>query len=453
MAKTKNRSWIIYLFGALGGLLFGYDTGIISGAILFIKDDLHLNSLTEGLVVSSILVGAMIGSAMSGVLSDKYGRRRIIIISAVIFCIGAIGSAFSVSTGLLVLFRIVLGIGVGNASTLVPMYLSEMAPSEHRGALSGLNQLMIVTGILIAYIVNFGFQNVHSGWRWMLGLAFVPAFLLFVGMIFMPESPRWLIKKGLEERGRSVLKTLRGDTDIDTEINEIKLANNQNEGKLKDLFSKWARPSLMIGAGLAFFQQLIGCNTVIYYAPTTIANAGFGKSAAIFSSIIIGAIDVLVTLVAIFLIDKAGRKRLLLVGNVGMSVSLVFFWIISRFSGTSPATAVLMVVALGSYILFFGISWGPVVWVMLGEIFPLNVRGIGVGISSVINWLSNLVVSLTFPSLLQQFGNFLFVIYAIIGVAAFLFVKNVVIETSHKSLEQIERELHKQGSLKESMVQ
>lgn len=440
--KLKINNLAIYFFGALGGLLFGYDTGIISGAILFIKSDLHLNSLSEGIVVSSILVGAMFGSITSGLLSDRYGRRKIIMAAAVVFCIGAIGSATASGIGVLVTSRIILGIAVGGSSTLVPMYLSELAPYEHRGALSSLNQLMITIGILLAYLINFVFSNTSEGWRWMLGIAFVPALVLLIGMLFLPESPRWLLKNGKKELAYSILGQLRKGKDISWEINEINNANRQDKGGLKDLTSSWARPSLIIGVGLAFFQQIIGCNTVIYYTPTTIASTGLGKSSSILATIVIGIVNVFVTILSIRIIDKVGRKKLLMVGNVGMSISLILLWMLSLHSGGAGHAAIFTVIFLGSYILFFGVSWGPVVWVMLGEIFPLNMRGIGMGIGSLVNWLANLLVSLTFPMLLAKFGTLLFVFYAVTGVLAFLFVHRFVIETSNKSLEQIELELH-----------
>lgn len=446
MEKKKISNPIIYFFGALGGLLFGYDTGIISGAILFIKDAMKLSAFTEGVVVSSILLGAMAGSILSGLLSDRYGRRRIILFASLIFCLGSLGSALSVNTAELVAFRIVLGVAVGFSSTLVPMYLSEIAPYQHRGALSSLNQLMITIGILAAYLINAVFANVGSGWRYMLGFAVVPATVLFIGMFFLPESPRWLLKVGREEEAILILRRLRGEEDIDWEINQINNANKQDRGGLKDLFSQWMKPALVIGVGLAFFQQIIGCNTVIYYTPTTIANTGFGKSASILATIVIGIVNMLVTIVAIRIIDKIGRKKLLVIGNIGMSASLFIFWISSLMHFGSSVNAVLTVVFLGFYILFFGISWGPVMWVVLGEIFPLNVRGLGMGIGSLVNWLSNLIVSLTYPLLLEKLGTSLFAVYAAVGILAILFVHRYVIETSGKSLERIELELHvKQG--------
>lgn len=440
--NTRINNSFIYLIGALGGLLFGYDTGIISGAILFITDEFRLSSFMEGVVVSSILVGAMIGSAFSGIISDKLGRRKIIMAAAITFCFGSLGCADSPSIKILIAFRILLGIAVGGASTLVPMYLSEIAPPQKRGALSSINQLMITIGILFAYFVSYGFSAATGGWRWMLGFAFLPSAILLIGILFLPESPRWLLTHGREAEGRQVLNRLRNGQNIELELNQIYNANVQNRGSLKDLALGWARPALVIGVGLAFFQQIIGCNTVIYYAPTIIASMGLGKSAAIFGTVLIGLINVLITLVAMKLIDRIGRKKLLLIGNVGMIICLLLLWLFGSLFAGSILSPVFTVLSLGLYIIFFGVSWGPVVWVMLGEIFPLHFRGVGIGLSSMVNWLANLLVALTFPVLLQKMGTLLFILYAITGLLAFLFVKKEVIETSKKSLEQIELELH-----------
>ncbi|GGE31228.1 putative metabolite transport protein YwtG [Pullulanibacillus camelliae] len=438
----KINNAVIYFFGALGGLLFGYDTGVISGAILYIKKSLGLTSMTEGIVVSSILVGAMIGAAFSGKLSDKYGRRKNVMVAAAIFCIGAIGTAFAPDTVVLILFRIVLGIAVGCASALVPLYLSEMAPANIRGALSSLNQLMIVTGILIAYIINYIFAPIE-GWRWMLGLALIPGIILLIGMLFLPESPRWLLKQHREQEARKVLNHLRKGVGVEEELAEIRKTNSEENGGWKTLKEKWIRPALIVGIGLAIFQQIIGCNTVIYYAPTTITKVGLGNSAALLGTIGIGVLNVVVTILAVWLMDKVGRKKLLLIGSIGMAVCLFALGLLTKFGGGSSATGYITLICLAAYIVFFAATWGPVVWVMLGEIFPLSVRGLGIGISGVANWAANLIVSLTFPSLLDQFGNMLFVVYGVMGILSFIFGSIYVTETKGRSLEEIELDLKK----------
>ncbi len=439
--NLRINNAMIYFFGALGGLLFGYDTGVVSGAILFIKKDLHLTYMTQGLVVSAILVGAMIGAAISGPLSDKLGRKKVVIFSAAVFCIGALGSAFSVSTDMLIFFRLILGLAVGGASAMVPTYLSEMAPASTRGALSSLNQLMIVIGILLAYIINYVFSPTGD-WRSMLGLAFIPGIVLLIGMTVLPESPRWLLKKGMENEARAILDHMRKGIGVEDEIREIKRANAAENGGFRQVSERWVRPALWAGIGLAVFQQVIGCNTIIYYAPTTFTNVGLGNSAAILGTVGIGVVNVVITVVAIFLIDKVGRKPLLLIGNVGMAASLLLLGFVNGFYGSTHGAALTTVVCMAAYIAFFSLSWGPVVWVMLSEIFPLGIRGIGMGISSVANWFANFVVSLTFPILLHQIGiSTLFIIYGAMGILAIFFVRKFVSETKGRSLEEIEFDL------------
>lgn len=378
--KKQSNIWL-YFFGALGGALYGYDTGVISGAILFMKKELGLNAFTEGLVVSSLLVGAILGSGAAGKLTDRFGRKKAIMTAALLFCIGGLGVALAPNTGVMVLFRIILGLAVGTSTTIVPLYLSELAPKHKRRALSSLNQLMITVGILLSYIVNYIFADAEA-WRWMLGLAAVPSLLLLIGILFMPESPRWLFTNGEESKAKNILEKLRGTTDIDQEIHDIKEAEKQDEGGLKELFDPWVRPALIAGLGLAFLQQFIGTNTIIYYAPKTFTNVGFGNSASILGTVGIGTVNVVMTLVAIKIIDKIGRKPLLLFGNAGMVISLIVLALVNLFFDNTPAASWTTVICLGVFIVVFAVSWGPVVWVMLPELFLLHVRGIGTGVST-----------------------------------------------------------------------
>src|SRR5215211_2158244 len=294
---------LVYLFGSLGGLLFGYDTGVISGAILFISQELRLTPFLEGLVVASLLLGAAAGAASAGPLSDRLGRRNIIII-------GAIGAALAPNVGVLVLFRVVLGLAVGAAALIVPLYLSEIAPTQIRGAISSLNQLNIVFGILFAFIVNALLANAEA-WRWMLGLAAVPSLVLLIGMFFLPETPRWLVSQDRDDQARTVLlRSGRSDEETEREIREIREVEEQEEGGLSELTASWVRPALVVAIGLAVFQQIIGINTIIYYAPTTLTNVGYGAAAAIYANLIIGVVNVAMTFVAIWIIDRVGRKPL-----------------------------------------------------------------------------------------------------------------------------------------------
>lgn len=441
---------LVYFFGALGGLLFGYDTGVIAGAILFINKDLGLSPFMSGLVVSSLLVGAMVGAAFAGPIADATGRRKLVLVAAVVFAVGAIGAALATSAGMLVLFRVVLGLAVGAASLIVPLYLAEVAPTEIRGAVASLNQLMIVTGILIAYIANSALAGAEA-WRWMIGLAVVPSALLFLGMLFMPETPRWLVSKDREEEAREVLRRTRDEVAVEAEMNDIKRVESQEEGGLGELLASWVRPALLVGMGLAIFQQIIGINTIVYYAPTTLTNVGFGNSAAILANAGIGVINVTMTLVAIRFIDRVGRKPLLLVGAAGMALSLGILGLTSLLlpepSGVG-LVGIVTLVCLALFIAAFAVSWGPIVWVMLGEIFPLKVRGSAMAVATVLLWGANFVVSLSFPVLLEALGlGWLFLGYALIGLVALLFVRYFVTETKGRSLEKIESDLRERAGV------
>src|SRR5918994_444997 len=439
---------LVYFFGALGGLLFGYDTGVIAGAILFINEDLGLSPFTSGLVVSSLLVGAVIGAAFAGPIADATGRRRLVLVAAIIFAVGAIGAALATSAGLLILFRFVLGLAVGAASLIVPLYLAEVAPTEIRGAVASLNQLMIVTGILVAYIANSALAGAEA-WRWMIALAVIPSVLLFLGMLFMPETPRWLVSKDRDEEAREVLRRTRDETAVEAEMSDIKRVEELEEGGLHELMAPWVRPALVAGLGLAIFQQIIGINTIIYYAPTTLTNVGFGNSAAILANAGIGVINVTMTLVAIRFIDRVGRKPLLLLGAAGMALSLAILGLTSLLlpepSGVS-LVGIITLVCLALFIAAFAVSWGPIVWVMLGEIFPLKVRGSAMAVATVLLWAANFVVSLSFPVLLEALGiGWLFLGYSLIGLAALFFVRSFVTETKGRSLEKIESDLRERA--------
>jgi sugar porter (SP) family MFS transporter len=442
--KIKVNNSIIYVFGALSGLLFGYDTGVISGAILFIQKQMHLDSWRQGWVVSAVLLGAILGSAIIGPMSDKYGRRRLILVASIIFLLGALGSAFSPEFWTLILSRIVLGIAVGASSALIPTYLAELSPAEKRGSMSSLFQLMVMTGILLAYITNYIFSNLYSGWRLMLGFAAIPAAILFLGAIILPESPRFLVKDKRFDEARKVLEKMNGynDSIVNNELKEIKKQAEIKSGGIKELFGEFVRPALIIGFGLAIFQQIMGCNTVLYYAPTIFTNVGFGVEAALLAHIGIGVFDVIVTIIAVMIMDKIDRKKMLVYGAIGMGLSLMVMSFSMKFSNGSFTASIICVIALTVYIAFFSATWGPVMWVMIGEVFPLNIRGLGNSFSSVINWTANMFVSLTFPTLLNYFGTgSLFIGYGLVCFISIVFVHLKVFETRNRSLEEIEATL------------
>jgi MFS transporter, SP family, sugar:H+ symporter len=443
---TSSRR--IYFFGALGGLLFGYDTGVISGALLFITKDFELSPFLEGAVVASLLLGAMLGAALAGPLSDRLGRRRLIISAAVIFAAGAILAAAAPSVGVLVAARFILGIAVGCAALVVPLYLSEIAPTEIRGAIGSLNQLMIVCGILVAFLVNAVLAS-SGEWRIMLGLAVVPALVLLVGMLWMPETPRFLVKAGEEDEAREVLSEVRDDDRPERELGEIREVEREEAGSgLRELVAPWVRPALLVAIGLAVFQQLVGINTIIYYAPTTLTNVGYSDESAIYANIAIGVLNVAMTIVAIRLIDRVGRKPLLLAGLAGMFASLLVLGLslslMSEPTSPSDPAAIITLACLATFIASFAATWGPVVWVMLPEILPLSVRGAALGVAITLHWFANFVVSQTFPIALDAWGpGTVFLVYAAIGCIATVFVWRFVTETKGRSLEEIERDLQK----------
>jgi sugar porter (SP) family MFS transporter len=445
--KVSGRK--IYFFGALGGLLFGYDTGVISGALLFIPNDFKLSPFLQGAIVGALLLGAALGSAVAGRISDAVGRKRLIIGAGVIFTGGALLAALAPSVGILIAARFILGLAVGSAALAVPIYLSEIAPTEIRGAIASLNQLMIVTGILAAFIVNAILAS-SENWRLMLGLAAVPSVMLLIGMIFMPETPRYLVHTGEEEEAREVLEELPGDEQPKERIEEIReVDQEETDSGLRALFrEKWVRPALIVAIGLAVFQQLVGINTIIYYAPTTLTNVGFGDSAAIYANLIIGVINVGMTVIAIRIIDRVGRKPMLLAGVCGMVASLVVLGIanavLAKPHHPGDPAAIITLITLATFIASFAATWGPVVWVMLPEVLPLSVRGTAMGVAVCLQWLANFAVAQTFPLFLSSFGTSAsFLIYAGLGVLAGLFVVRFVTETKGRSLEEIEADLQK----------
>ncbi|WP_100004578.1 sugar porter family MFS transporter [Staphylococcus pseudintermedius] len=443
----KINKKMIFFIGALGGLLYGYDMGVISGALLYLKDDIPLNAYTEGLVVSSMLVGAIVGAGLSGPLSEKLGRRRLVFMISIVFIIGALILALAPTMEILVLGRVIIGLAVGGSTAIVPVYLSELAPTDARGSLSSLNQLMITIGILASYLVNYAFAPIE-GWRWMLGLAVVPSVILMIGVIFMPESPRWLLEKRGEKAARDVMKLTYPASEIDHEIENMKKINQIADNTWTVLKSPWLLSTIIIGSVFALLQQLIGINAIIYYAPKTFATAGFGESTAILSTVGIGVVNVLVTIFAISIIDKIDRKKLLVIGNIGMVASLLIMSALIWLIGVNSAAWIILL-CLTTFIIFFGVSWGPVLWVMLPELFPMRARGAATGIAALVLSIGSLLVAQFFPVLtdvlqVQQ----VFLIFAVIGIIAMIFVIKFLPETRGRSLEQIEQDLRARTNAK-----
>jgi MFS transporter, SP family, galactose:H+ symporter len=438
-SRRQLSVYFIAAVAALGGLLFGYDTGVISGALLFLKQTFALSPGQQEIATSAVLVGAIIGSISAGRINDAIGRKKTLLVLAVIFTLGAIATAFSPNFAFFLVCRVIVGLGIGAAASVVPIYISEVAPARVRGLLVTFNQLAITIGIAVSYWVDLAFAHAGMGWPPMFATAAVPSVLLFLGMLICPETPRWFASKGHWDEARGVLERIQG-ADPDREIADIRasLREERRQAGYRELFSPGVRMALIVGVGLAIFQQFVGINTVIYYAPTIFQQAGFASaSAAILATSVVGVVNVLATIVALFLVDRLGRKTLLLIGAVIMGLALIAIGIIFA---TRPAhVGGLTLTALIVYILAFAISFGPVFWVMSAEIFPTRVRAAGASVSSFANWVANFVVSLTFLSLIGAIGEaFTFWLFAVMAVLAFLFCLRFVPETKGRSLEQIE---------------
>jgi MFS transporter, SP family, arabinose:H+ symporter len=434
---------------AVGGLLFGYDTAVISGAIGFLQEKFNLNATMTGWVASCLLIGCAVGAAMAGFLSDHFGRKKALVVSATIFAVSSLGCALSGTVIELVVWRMICGVGVGIASLLSPLYIAEMAPPQVRGRLVSLNQLAIVVGIFVVYFINAAIANtgekawnIETGWRWMLGIGIIPSAIFLILLIFIAESPRWLEQKGKRNEAIIVLKRINNDPKIaENQLNEIREAINKETSSIGQLFKSGLRLPLIIAVMLALFQQFSGSNAIMYYAPEIFKAAGSGDDSAFIQTVYIGAINLLFTLVAIWLVDKIGRKLLLVVGSISMSICMGIIGLSFYFEkANGPWMLVFILLAIASY----AVSLAPVTWVILSEIFPTRIRGRAMSIATVILWLACFVVSQTFPILENSIGPaFTFWIYTVMTALTFLFVWKVVPETRNKSLEEIEKNWRK----------
>ncbi len=425
----------------LGGLLFGYDTGVIAGALLFIKHDFHLGSFAQGLVVAAVPIGAVGGAAIAGPAADSYGRRLMILLAAAVFIVGALASAAAPEVDVLVIARVVIGVAIGLASAAAPVYISEVAPPESRGRLVSFFQLAVTIGILVAYLIGLAF-NAIEGWRWMLGLGCVPALALAFGMWRMPQSPRWLVMSGDDYAARATLAKIRVDDPdtIDRELEEIKESLDEKPGSWTELLQPVVKAALVVGVGLAILQQVTGINTVIYYAPTIIEFTGINSSAgSILAAIGVGIINVGMTVVALRLLDRAGRRTLLMIGVSGMVISLFALGAAFIGGGGGTLSSIVAIVSLMVYVGSFAISLGPIFWLLNAEIYPLTVRSKAAGVGTMANWTFNFIVSLTFLLLIEAVGRSgAFWLYGGIGLFTLGFCWKLVPETKGKHLEDIQ---------------
>ncbi len=439
--RARRNVVLTAAIAGLGGLLFGYDTGVIAGALLFIKGDFDLGSFAQGLVVAAVPIGAVAGAAFAGPAADRYGRRLMILLAAFVFIVGALASAAAPGVEVLVIARIVIGVAIGLASAAAPVYISEVAPAESRGRLVSFFQLAVTIGILVAYLVGLAFNGIE-GWRWMLGLGVVPALALAFGMLRMPQSPRWLVMSGDDFAARATLAKIRVDDPdtIDRELEEIKESLDEKPGAWSELLQPVVKAALVVGVGLAILQQVTGINTVIYYAPTIVEFTGVNASAgSILAAVGVGVINVGMTVVALRLLDRAGRRTLLMIGVSGMSISLFALGGAFVGGGGSTLASVVAIASLMLYVASFAVSLGPIFWLLNAEIYPLGVRSKAAGVGTMANWTFNFIVSLTFLLLIEALGRSgAFWLYGGIGVLTLIFCWTLVPETKGKRLEDIQ---------------
>jgi SP family arabinose:H+ symporter-like MFS transporter len=437
MKKRPSYLYFICSIATMGGLMFGFDIAIISGAVPFIQPYFGWNELQLGWGVSSLLVGAIIGAFGSGVLTDRFGRKKILIIVALFFAVSCTATAFASTSALFIAARLFGGLAVGAASVLSPMYVAEVAPPQNRGTLVSIYQLTIVLGILCSYTINYWLRDFDNNWRWMFATGIVPSVLFFIGLFFIPESPRWLYRAGRKEDSLNVLAKIGGEELAKAEIIEIaeSLKGYSDSVSLRELFKPSSRKVLFAGFILAILVQISGINTIVDYAPKILLSAGVEIKNALLNTSLIGLINFIFTFIAISLIDKAGRRLLYLIGSAGMVITLLllagsFFW---KMEGIFTLICIMLFIA------FFASCIGPVFWTLVSEMFPNRIRGQAVAFASFTQWIFNFLVVLLFPHFLASLGGaktFLFL--ALMSLVQWLFTYFYVPETKGKSLEEIE---------------
>jgi SP family sugar:H+ symporter-like MFS transporter len=461
--EKYNTPFIILIsaIAAIGGFLFGFDSGVINGTVEAIKIAFHSSAAASGFNVASMLLGCAGGAFIAGNLADRFGRKKVMIATALMFTISAWGSGISTSSGEFVLFRLFGGFAIGAASVLCPAYISEIAPASIRGRLSSLQQLAIVLGLFAAFLSNYlialgshgasgHFWFNYEGWQWMFWVGMIPAMVFLFALFLIPESPRYLVAAGKPTEAAKILSRLIPVDLVAEKVREIQeTLKADHKPQMSDLYDKVKKrihPILWVGIGLAAFQQLIGINVVFYYGEVLWQAAGFNQSDALLQNVISGGVNIVSTLIAISLIDKFGRKPLLLVGSIGMAITL---GALAYLFGTSPivdgnlklsaSNGLYALLAANAYVFFFGVSWGPVMWVMLGEMFSNQFRGAALSISGFVQWIANFAITMTFPIMLVGIGlGGSYTVYAIFAVVSAIFVYRAVRETKGLELEQME---------------
>lgn len=474
--QNKSLVFIIAAIAATGGLLFGFDTGVISGAIPFFQKAFGIDDSWIEIITTAGLVGAVIGAMSSGRITDIVGRKKIILTAAIIFIIGAIWSGAASSPVMLVCARLFLGIAIGVSSFAVPLYIAEISPAKSRGTLVSMFQLLITIGIMVSYLSDSAFAvpdnhpDFNSCWRPMFYVGVIPALIMFIGMIFLPETPRWLISKGMENKCRNVLQKVEDPLLVEETIEKMKSdieSDKANKVNWTEVFKKWLRAPLIIAVGIMFVQQFTGINTIIYYSPKIFLMSGFADAqAAVWASVSVGIVNVVFTVLSLFMIDKLGRRKLYFMGVSGLVVALTAMGICFALQATLGDSIKWITISLmWIYIGFFAISIGPLGWLIISEVFPLSVRGIGSSIGALSNWLFNGIVAFTFFKLVkgltmpgtsivlngEDLGNpaGAFFLYAIVGIASLVWGYFFIPETKNVTLEKIEEHWRKGSSPKD----
>ncbi len=464
--QSHNTAFIILIscIATIGGFIFGFDSGVINGTFDGLRLAFNSDTMGTGFSVSSMLLGCAIGAFFAGWLADKFGRKVLLIIAAILFIVSSWGSGIATSAVEFILYRILGGLGVGAASVICPAYISEVAPARYRGKLTSVQQIAIIVGLTAAFISNYFLAGIagsstaefwwgYETWRWMLWVEILPSAIFLAALLIIPESPRYLVASGNKTEASRVLTKLYGSTEGATKLREIdaSLASDHHKPRLSDLIDKVSgkiRPIVWVGVGLAVLQQFVGINVIFYYGAVLWQAAGFSESHALLINVVSGSVSIAACLITFFLVDKIGRKPLLWIGSAGMAVTLLL--VAFAFSGApadeagrlmlSDNMGVLALVAANLYVIFFNVSWGPVMWIMLGEMFPNQIRGSGLAIAGLAQWSANFLVTMTFPVLLASFLGLAgtYSIYAFFSVISVFFVIKFVKETKGKELEQME---------------
>lgn len=442
MEHSEKRSvlyvYVVSIVAAIGGLLFGFDAGVISGAIPFVTKHFNINVYQEGFTVSILIIGCIIGATGAGALSDRFGRKKILMMVALLYTLSAVLSALPKIYLELIVARFIGGLAVGASSVLSPMYISEISPARIRGRLVSLNQFTIVSGILLTYFSNWLLVDIGpNNWRWMFGVEAIPAGIFLLLLCFVPESPRWLAKQGRRDNALAVLTKINGRERADLELSEIETTLTEEAGIFHELLRPGLRKILIIAILLGFFSQICGIDAVIYYAPKIFLQSGYkSASAAFFASLIVALTNFLFTIIAILYVDKLGRRPLLLFGLIGMTIS---FLLAGYGLQSETVKSYLVLVSILSYIACFAMSMGPIPWIFISEVFPNKIRGLAVSIATMALWISNFIIAQSFPWMIETLGGGSFYIFSGVCFITFLFVFLMITETKGKTLEEIEQ--------------